>query len=165
MASKLHGATELTAALSELRNLNTAAWKAVLRDAVKVPMESVKTQATANLSKVSPGAAQLHKTYTGRIVAAGFAARSVALLVRIFPKTGTARAELGVRKEAFYAISFIEMGTAFIPRFPWLLPAFQASKDRGVRLVGEAMKARIDAIAKKWDAKTKKYVRKFGGAQ
>ena len=35
---------------------------------------------------------------------------------------------VGVRPEAFYAVSFIELGTSSIPKRPWLEPAFRASR-------------------------------------
>lgn len=155
MASKLHGGEELTKALKDLRDTNAPAWRQVLRASVSTPMNAVKRQAAANLRGISSGNTAFHKVYTGETVQAGHAAKSVKVEVTVDKKRGSATARLGVLKTAFYAVSFLELGTSKMPRFPWLLPAFQASRDQGVRLVAEAMFKRIEAIAKKYNKKPK----------
>lgn len=129
--------------------MQSADWKSTLKAAVRNPMNKVKRKATANLTRISPGVTESHKTYLGRLVTAGFALRSVAMVVNFFPKRGIVNAVLGVKKEAFYVLSFFELGTSSIPRQPWLTPALEESSDTAVRDVGEAMRARIERIARK----------------
>jgi HK97 gp10 family phage protein len=145
VASQLEGVAELRKKLQDLGDPKATA--TVLRAAVREPMKLVMEDAKTNLSKISPGKAFSHLTYLGRRVYAGFALRSVRLVVSY--KNGLARAILGVRKEAFYVLQFFELGTAHIARQPWLQPAFYKSKDRSLRRLGEVMRDRIERIAKK----------------
>jgi len=151
----VEGAEVLKQALKELGDMKSSDWKSTLRAAVRVPMMRVRKQAIANLSAISPGKTPIHRTYLGREVTAGFAVRSVALVVKLFPAKGVVSAILGVKKEAFYALSFFELGTSTIPRHPWLAPALEASTDSSIKEVGEAMRRRINQIAKKRNAQTK----------
>jgi hypothetical protein len=147
----VQGSAALKAALKELGDLSKPEWKSVLRAAVRNPMNAVKRRAQSNITSFSPGKTPVHKTYLGNWRSAGFAARSIAMKVTLNQRTGTATAILGVVKEAFYALSFFELGVPSrgIPRQPWLTPALEASKDDAVRQVGDAMRKRIDSIAKK----------------
>lgn len=147
--SRVDGAAELRAALNELKNMQSSDWKSTLKSAVRTPMTAVKKQAAQNLSAISPGKTEIHKTYLGRMVTAGFAARNLKLKVKLMPTKGMVTAVLGVVKEAFYVLSFFELGTAYIMRHPWLTPAMEMSKDRIIKDVADAMRKRIDAIAKK----------------
>jgi len=148
MTSAVIGAAELHKALTDLADFTTAEWKTALRGAVRKPMNQVMRRARANIAKISPGKTLIHKTYRGRQVGAGFASRNLRMVVKL-GRNGTARAILGVRAEAFYALQFFEKGTAYIPQQPWLVPALEASKDGAVQEVGAAMKKTIDAIARR----------------
>lgn len=147
MASELQGVAELTAKLRELASPKEQA--ATLRAAVRTPMRAVMKQARINIAIVSPGKRQLHKTYKGRYVSAGFASRSIRMIVKMSRDKQSATAILGVRREAFYALQFFERGTAKIARQPWLEPAFSQSRSRSLSLVGETLRKRIEKIAKK----------------
>lgn len=156
--SKLLGAKELHGALQELGDMDLPEWKSAMRSAVRVPMNKVRKRALGNIAKISPGNTPLHRTYRGRLVARGFASRSLKVIVRLFSKQGqgsTARAVLGVAAEAFYAVAFFEKGTSRIPRQPWLVPALEAMKNTAVTDVGAALKKRIDKIAAKWNSRSK----------
>lgn len=147
MASYVEGTKELTEKLRELASPKEQA--ATLRAAVRAPMAQVMKRAQTNIVRLSPGKRQIHKTYRGRLVTAGFALRSIRMIVKMSKDKQLAQAVLGVRAEAFYALQFFELGTAKIARQPWLQPAFYQSRDESVRLVGETMKKRIERIAKK----------------
>lgn len=150
MASSNHyveGTKELTAKLRELASPKEQA--ATLRAAVRTPMRAVMSRAQANISSISPGKRQLHRTYKGRLVSAGFAARNLRMIVKLSKDKQMAQAVLGVRAEAFYALQFFELGTAKIPKQPWLIPAFVGSRDPMVQGVAEVMRQRIERIAKK----------------
>lgn len=144
---EIQGTKELSAKLKELASPKEQ--RATLRAAVREPMLDVERKAKVNLTKISPGQTPLHKTYRGRIVSAGFAQRSVRVVVSITKDLTAATAILGVRKEAFYVLQFWELGTAFIQAVPWLQPAFYQSRDASLKKVGEVMLERITRIAKK----------------
>lgn len=149
VTAKVIGADELRRALTELTAMNGPQWRAALRSAVRTPMNQVKSRAKANIAAISPGKTPLHRTYRGRLVSAGFASRNLRVIVKFAKDRSSVSAILGTRAEAFYATQFFELGTAKIPRKPWLVPALEGSKDSAVKEVGWALRRRIDAIAKK----------------
>lgn len=148
MASEKYteGGEEIAAALHQLADQGLAEWKTTLRSAVRDPMRNVMKRAEANIAVLSPGKSELHRTYKGNWVGAGFASRSIRMNVRL-TKQGSV-AVLGVLSEAFYALSFFELGVPSrgIARQPWLTTALEASKEQALREVGAAMRKRIDAI-------------------
>jgi HK97 gp10 family phage protein len=91
-----------------------------------------------------------HKTYRkNRTVMAGFASRSLNMDTYVDYKRGVVGARLGVRKEAYYALQFVELGTSKQPAQPWLVPALERSKDSSIGIIADQMKARIERIARK----------------
>ena len=51
---------------------------------------------------------EAHRTYKGRLVAPGFARRSLRRSSRF--RNGSASIRLGIRREAFYAVNFVDQG-------------------------------------------------------
>lgn len=146
MAGKpLEGTRELTAQLLELAG--TKDQGQTLRAAVRTPMRAVMKRAAVGLARISPGKRGLHRTYKGRLVAAGFALRSLRMITVLSKDKKSASAVLGVRKEAFYVTQFFELGTSKIRAQPWLKPAFSNSKEEMLRGVAEVLKKRVEAIA------------------
>lgn len=143
----VEGAKELTLKLKELASPKEQAQ--TLRASVREPMKAVKTKAEANIAAFSPGQRELHRTYKGRLVSAGFSARNIRLIVKMDKLKTMAQAILGVRAEAFYALAFFELGTSRIPKQPWLMPAFRDSVNDSIKAIGETMRKRIERIAKK----------------
>ncbi len=146
MASELEGVAELSAKLRTLADPKQQA--ATLRASVRTPMKKVERQARVNIARISPGKTEVHRTYKGRLVSAGFASRSLRTITKMSRDKQSASALLGVRREAFYALQFFELGTAYIPRQPWLVPAFEGMKEQSLREIGIVMRKRIDRIAK-----------------
>jgi len=142
------GLAELEKKLKELADPKKQA--AVLRAAVREPMKQVMERAKANITAVgiSPGERALHKTYKGRLVSRGFALRSIRMITKMSKDKQSASAILGVRKEAYYALQFHELGTSRLRARPWLVPAFEQSKDDAVRDIGFVLRKRIERIAK-----------------
>lgn len=145
--TSLEGYAELDRKLRELADPKAGA--NALRASVRNPMMEVAEVARRNIAVLSPGEAKLHRTYRGRLVSAGFAARNIKVVVKMSRSKQSASALLGVVKEAFYAVQFFELGTAKIPRRPWLVPALESSKEEAIRGVGEVLKKRITRIARK----------------
>lgn len=68
-----------------------------------------------------------HKTYKGRLVAPGFASRNVRRVSKLSRGGGSVSVRIGVRREAFYAVQFLELGTSKMAAQPWLVPAYNAT--------------------------------------
>jgi|TARA_Y100000034_G_scaffold133845_1_gene200620 HK97 gp10 family phage protein len=120
-----------------------------IRQALNFAVTPVLQSARANI----PKGTKAHKTYLGRIVAPGFASRSIKKKIKI---EGTALvAKVGLKKEAFYAL-FYETGTSKggphssdRPARPWLEPALEGNKTTVVKRFGEKMGTSIKKIAAK----------------
>lgn len=143
---RIEGVAALTRQLRELADPKAQA--ATLRAAVRTPMRLVQAKAKANISAFSPGQTDIHRTYKGRLVGAGFAARSIRIKIQLSRDKQAAFAFLGVAPEAFYAVQFFELGTAHIARQPWLVPAFESSQDAVVSAMAAELRKRIERIAK-----------------
>lgn len=83
------------------------------------------------------------KTYLGRYKAPGFTKRHIKRKSIVYE--GGVKVLLGVAPEAFYALSFIELGTSKIAKRPWLEPSFRAS----ISAVDARFKKRLKAILDK----------------
>lgn len=143
---EVKGVAALTRQLRELADPKAQA--ATLRAAVRTPMRLVQTKAKANISAFSPGAADIHRTYKGRLVGSGFAARNIRIKVQLSRDKQAAFAFLGVAPEAFYALQFFELGTAHIHRQPWLLPAFESSQNAVLDAMAAELRKHIERIAR-----------------
>lgn len=134
MASELEGVAALEARLRALRaDLQGPALRAAVRAAAK----PVKERAAATV----PKGRGLHKTYKGRLVGPGFASRSLTVVTKLGATAQRAFALIGVKREAFYAVSFLERGTSKMAARPWLVPAFEATR-------GAQLTALKDGLAK-----------------
>ena len=142
--AQIEGVAALTRQLKELGDPKAQA--ATLRAAVRTPMRAV--MAKANIASFSPGQTDIHRTYKGRMVGAGFAARSIRIKIQLSRDKEAAFAFLGVAPEAFYAVQFFELGTAHIAKQPWLVPAFESSQNAMVQGIADEMRKRIERIAK-----------------
>jgi HK97 gp10 family phage protein len=150
VAADLEGYAELERKLAALASPKEGA--AALRAAVRKPARVVMNRAKANIARISPGETPYHRTYKGREVGAGFAARSLRVVISLAKNRSSVSARIGVRREAFYATQFFEVGTAYLPAQPWLVPAFESSIATMTRGVGEVLKAHIEKIAKRRSA-------------
>jgi len=143
MASSLEGLANLDAKLKELADpkINST----VLRAGAVAGMRKVLAQAKATV----PVGKVAHKTYKGRIVAPGFASRSLRVKGGVSRDKQSAYALLGVAPEAFYAVQFVELGTAKMPAHPWLRPAFESTIDEAQAALRDAMYQRINKVLAK----------------
>ena len=89
------------------------------------------------------------KTYLGNPRSTGYAARNVATK-GITRKDGLGTLFLlGVKPEAFYAVTFFERGTATRKGTPWLEPAFKRSIPEVDRIFRSELKKKIDEALRK----------------
>ncbi len=71
----------------------------------------------------------------------GFLRKNIAITVSAISDV-VAVATIGMRRKAFYG-GFFELGTAFFPARPWLVPAFIKSRNLIVERFAKAMKAEL----------------------
>lgn len=142
MATQLEGIKELTGKLTEM-GAKLAARE--LRGTTKAALEEAEHVARARM----PQGTEIHKTYRGRVVTPGYALTTLHVETQVLPDKDMVVAKLGVGREAFYVVQFVELGTYKMPARPWLRPAFEASEDAMLRTLSDEMRRRIDKIAKR----------------
>lgn len=141
MSSGLIGVAELTKQLDALGKLEDGK---ALRAAAKAGMMPTYKAAQQNI----PVGTVAHRTYKGRLVAPGFAKRSLRLVTYLSPDKQKATAVVGVTGEAFYAISFVEIGTSKMAAQPWLRPSFYYTREEQESAVAGSLKRTIEKIAR-----------------
>ena len=117
----IEGLALLTKQLNALASLEEGqALKRAVRAGIK--------QALLRAQQVIPVGHLAHRTYKGLLVAPGFARDSLRIISTINPEKNIASGILGVRKEAFYVVQFIELGTRFYPGEPWIRRALEEAR-------------------------------------
>lgn len=139
---RLEGVRELSKALAELPPKTQ---KAALRKATKEAAELVTTAARSNI----PQGVDAHYTYKGRLVQKGFASRNIKAVVKVSKDLTTAWARIGVSREAFYAVNFVELGTSRQAAQPWLRPALQSVEGQAIGIFATRFKKAIEAEARR----------------
>lgn len=139
--ARLEGFEDLAAKLKGLSDPKQIG--KVLRTGVRQGMAEPKKKAQALI----PVGIDAHKTYKGRLVAPGFAKRSIRVITKIARGGQMAYALLGVRAEAYYAVQYVELGTSKMAAHPWLRPAFLASRNPMIRAMGMELNAWIKGLA------------------
>lgn len=139
---KLEGVAALD---KKLRELGQAFSVPIMRAAVRAAIKPARERT----EQLIPIGKDLHRTYRGRLVAPGFSKRSLRTVTRVSQDKRTVSAALGVRREAFYAILFTEIGTAKMDARPWLRPAFRQTREQQQTLLAQKLKDRIDKVAAK----------------
>ena len=136
------GAAQLSRQLAALEQ--QVAGKALRGAALSATLPTLRhAQATIPVGRVP------HTTYKGRLVAPGFARRSLRRATRLTHRGTRVSVRIGVRREAFYAVQFLELGTSKMPKQPWLVPAYNATyRTVTARLSGE-LKKRIQRAARR----------------
>jgi HK97 gp10 family phage protein len=143
VALELVGVRELAAKLDKL---SSKASGQVLRKAANQAVKPVLAAARARIPVNRINA--LHKTYKGRDVAPGFAQRSVAAKVSLSRDKRAVFAAMGVKREAFYATQFVEVGTSKQAKQPWLVPAFEATQSQQLTAFSDVLRKEILKVAR-----------------
>lgn len=141
MASGLVGVAALEKKLLELGSVVSTP---ILRSAVRAGIQPAKARA----EQLIPVGVDAHRTYKGRLVAPGFAKRSIRTVTRVSEDKTRVSAALGVRKEAHYAVNFVEVGTSKSQAHPWLRPALESTKAEQESALAAKLKERIDKVTK-----------------
>jgi HK97 gp10 family phage protein len=137
----LEGVAELMRQLEALGKLEDGK---ALRSAVRAGMKPAQERAKALI----PQGVDAHRTYKGRLVAPGFAKRSIRSVTKLSKDKQKASAALGVRSEAFYAVQFVELGTSKMSAQPWLRPAFDSTLGAQQAALAASLKKSIEKAAK-----------------
>jgi HK97 gp10 family phage protein len=138
----LDGTAALLRQLEELGKLEDGK---ALRSAVRAGMKPAMDRAKAMI----PQGIDPHKTFKGRLVAPGFAKRSIRVVTKLSKDKQKASAALGVRAEAFYAVNFVELGTSKMAARPWLRPAFASTLQQQTEAMSASLRKSILKAAKK----------------
>lgn len=153
----ISGYKELSAQLS---NMGAAAGGQALKSAAFAAMKPALEAAQAAAPEANPPYGPYatrttpldpypKKTYKGRRVAPGFARRSVWIKAVLARARDFVKVSLGVGREAFYAVQFLELGTSKIPKSPWLEPSFRGAIAQVDSRLQEALRHLIDRAAKR----------------
>lgn len=143
MASGLEGVAELSRQLS---GLGAAFSVPILRAAVRAGIKPAQNRWVATMWKGNTA----HRTYKGRLVAPGFSSRNTRIVTKADPGGTVVSAALGVRKEAFYAIQFIEreLGRSKHVAQPSLRAAMASTKSEQEAALAAKLKQRIEKVAR-----------------
>jgi predicted transcriptional regulator len=92
-----------------------------------------------------------HRTYKGRLVAPGFSSRNTRIVTKADPSGTIVSAALGVRKEAFYAVQFIEreLGRSKHTAQPSLRAAMASTQNEQQAALAAKLRERIDKVVPK----------------
>lgn len=118
---------------------NGALTVSILRPTVKKAMEIAYDRAQALI----PTSAEKHKSYLGHELPPGFAKASIRIITRQRSDKQAVTAIMGVRKEAYYAVQFVEIGTAKQQAQPWLRPSMASTASAQADSVAQDFKTRI----------------------
>ena len=137
---KIDGMKELSKALTAL---GRKAGGNALRRAVNAGATVIKREAKSRI----PKGRKPHRTYKGRLVGGGFSSRSIKSASRLSKDKSFVSARIGVRREAFYATHFVEVGTKRMRARPWLEPAIRSKRHEAVRRIRGKLYQDIRKIA------------------
>jgi len=144
MAERLEGFKTLE---RRLQALGSAAGGKALRSAALIAVNPTVKKARALIPENDRDF--LARTYTGRLVAPGFAKRNIAKKVKLYQRGSFAKAMIGVKPEAYYATEFVERGTSRQAPQPWLVPALRITRFEVTERLAKFLKKRIDKAARK----------------
>lgn len=144
MASGLEGVAALSRQLS---GLGAAFSVPILRAAVRAGIKPAQQRWVQTIWKGNTA----HRTYKGRLVAPGFGSRNTRIVTKAEAGGTRVSAALGVRREAFYHVQFIEreLGNSKHVAQPSLRAAMAATKDLQQALTIAKLRERIEKLVRK----------------
>ena len=141
MTEKIEGLRELN---NQLAAMGANASGKALRNALSSAALPVVKAAKANV----PVGTTMHRTYKGRLVAPGFASRSIRRRSRLSRDKRSATVRIGVVPEAFYVVQFLEFGKSRIARQPWLSKAYNSTRSQVLSRFQSQLKRQIEKAAR-----------------
>jgi len=137
MASDSRSITGLKELSDQLGKLQATIAAKALRQSV----QNATLPATRAMKLAAPVGTVAHRTYRKRLVAPGFLKRSIRAIS--FIKRGTASALIGVKREAFYGVQFVDRGTKKMGEKKWFKSVFESQRDAMESRLVEQLKAKI----------------------
>ena len=143
MSSGLEGVADLD---RKLGNLSLVAQGRALRSAIRAGIRPAERRWKATIVRGS----KAHRTYRGRLVGPGFSSRSIRVITVLSPDKQKAAAVMGLRREAFYGVQFVErsLGKSKGKGLATLRPAMEGTASEQGAAFAAQLKKRIDAVAK-----------------
>ncbi len=132
--------------IAQLRDLKALDDGKALRNAVRAGMRPALLAARANIN-ISALPYRLAKSYGREKVQPGFAQKNIRVVTTVSPDKQKGIAILGVRKRAFFAVSFLERGTKRMAPHPWLRPAFYSTQEAQKQALADKLKAYMQKVA------------------
>ena len=129
--------------LKELSDQLVRLERATAIKAVRSAAMSATLPTTKEMRAAAPRGRYAHRTYKGRLVAPGFLSRSVIRRARANKTTGAVSVAIGVKREAFYGIAFLDRGTKNIRGTSWFASKFKKNSGNIVQLFKVKLAARI----------------------
>jgi len=136
--SNVTGLKELERKLIALGGI--AGMKALRSAAMSATLPTVKEMKAA-----APKGRDVHRTYKGRLVAPGFLSGSITRSSRI-TKKGVSVA-IGVKREAFYGVTFLDKGIKKIPAKNWFKSTFVGNQSQIIALFKQKLADRIKKVS------------------
>jgi len=130
----------------KLRNMPEKVQKKVLRNAATLAVNPLVQEAKRSVPVSSR--TYLAKTYRKKLIAPGFGKRSIAKKVKLYQDGKFAKAMVGVKPEAYYLLQFVERGTSYQRKQPWLEPAYRKTRRAVLSRFQEVMRQKILQSAK-----------------
>lgn len=139
---RIEGMRELSAQLATLGGkVGLKALRAATRNAATPIVRAARLRV--------PVGTRAHRSYKGNLLTPGYARRSIKKTVRRRGRGRTvAIVDVGVRPEAFYAVQFLEVGTAKMAARAWLVPAFEAARDDVEQRLSAQLKRQIERLGR-----------------
>lgn len=139
--STLEGVAALTKQLNALSSLEEGR---ALRRAVKAGIKPALTLAQSLI----PVGSEPHRLSNGLLVNYGYAKAALRTISTINAAKNIASGILGVRKLAFYALQFIELGTHKMPAQPWIRRALLESRSDCEAAFRDSIAGSVERAAK-----------------
>ena len=105
------------------------------------------TPVVSTAKRNAPVGKVAHKTYEGKLVAPGYAKRSIKKRNFKHRDGGGVSVIVGPAKDAFYLTQFVEIGTVKQRRQDWLLKSYRQTKDQVERRFADRMGQKIEQLA------------------
>lgn len=139
MPGNLEGLAPLARRLAEYgKKLDIQVLRASVRAGIK--------PAVAAARQLIPVGTVPHKTYKGRLVQPGFARDNITVTTKARSDGQAVSAAMGVHKEAFYAVQFVDKGTKKMRARHWLVPSFENNLDAIERALADKLRDRVGKL-------------------
>jgi HK97 gp10 family phage protein len=139
----LQGVAQLIAKLRDIKSLDDGK---ALRAGVRAGMRPALLAARSKIP-IAKKQYKLAKTYGGGVVQPGYAQKAIRVITTVSPDKQQASALMSVRKAAFYAVNFVEIGTSKMAAQPWLRPAFYSTQDAQKQALADKLKAYLEKVS------------------